>query len=198
MEVRHLRHPFPATTVEFLAQTLCGCPSHPYVASTKILAESEAPRRSCDFPPFRACLLLACCLPNLPNTKEGYKTNTRFTKSVTLTLNCDGGALVTTQRTHFYLILSLILRGGRFALVRPNMRRNMVPWSIRRVALGSPKYFLDNCPQKRTAHVLRVPLSVNSGCLTPTISGAQMWAEWLHHRCLLGGPHMGTKLELAT
>ena len=74
----------------------------------------------------------------------------------------------------------------------------MVPWSIRRVALGSPKYFLDNCPQKRTAHVLRVPLSINSGCLTPAISGAQMWAEWLHHRCLLGGPHMGTKLELAT
>ena len=27
----------------------------------KFLAESEAPRWSCDFPPFRACLLLACC-----------------------------------------------------------------------------------------------------------------------------------------
>ena len=24
-----LRIPFPAATVEFLAQTLCGCPSHP-------------------------------------------------------------------------------------------------------------------------------------------------------------------------
>ena len=53
---------------------------------------------------------------------------------LTLTTNCDGGALVTTQRIHFYLILSLILRGGRVALVHPNMRRNMVPWSIRRVA----------------------------------------------------------------
>ena len=53
---------------------------------------------------------------------------------LTLTTNCDGGALVTTQHTHFYLILSLILHGGRVALVRPNMRRNMVPWSIRRMA----------------------------------------------------------------
>ena len=44
------------------AGTLCGCPSHPEVASTKILAESEAPRWSCDFCPFHACLLLACLL----------------------------------------------------------------------------------------------------------------------------------------
>ena len=28
-EVRHLEIPFPAATVEFLAHTLCGCPSHP-------------------------------------------------------------------------------------------------------------------------------------------------------------------------
>ena len=28
-EVRHLQRPFPAATVEFLAHTLCGCPSHP-------------------------------------------------------------------------------------------------------------------------------------------------------------------------
>ena len=28
-EVRHLRIPFPVTTVEFLAQTLCDCTSHP-------------------------------------------------------------------------------------------------------------------------------------------------------------------------
>ena len=28
-KVRHLRHPFPATTVEFLARTLCDCHSHP-------------------------------------------------------------------------------------------------------------------------------------------------------------------------
>ena len=28
-EVRHLRIPFPAATVEFPAHTLCGCPSHP-------------------------------------------------------------------------------------------------------------------------------------------------------------------------
>ena len=28
-EVRHLRIPFPAASVEFLAQTLCDCTSHP-------------------------------------------------------------------------------------------------------------------------------------------------------------------------
>ena len=53
---------------------------------------------------------------------------------LTLTTNCDSGAQVTTQRTHFYLILSLILRGGRIALLRPNMRQTMVPWSTRRAA----------------------------------------------------------------
>ena len=29
IEVRHLGIPFPAATVEFLAQTLCDCTSHP-------------------------------------------------------------------------------------------------------------------------------------------------------------------------
>ena len=29
IEVRQLRIPFPAATVEFLAQTLCDCTSHP-------------------------------------------------------------------------------------------------------------------------------------------------------------------------
>ena len=105
MEVQHLQRLFPAATVEFLAHTLCGCPSHSQVASTKILAESQAPRRSCDFPPFRACLLLAacslacllaCCLraclllakpvTSTLDTKEGYKTKTGSTSSVTLTL----------------------------------------------------------------------------------------------------------------
>ena len=28
-EVRHLRHPFPTATAEFLAQTLCDCASYP-------------------------------------------------------------------------------------------------------------------------------------------------------------------------
>ena len=91
MEVRHLRPPFLAATVEFPAHTLCGCPSHPEVPSTKILAESEAPRRSRDFCPFRACLFAACCLLAKPvrstlDTKEGYETKTGSTSSVTLTL----------------------------------------------------------------------------------------------------------------
>ena len=33
-----------------------------------------------------------------------------------------------TTHTHFCLILCLILRGGRVALVSPNMRRDMHPW----------------------------------------------------------------------
>ena len=60
------------------------------------------------------------------------------------------------------------------------------------------RYFLNTCLQKRTAYVLRLPLSLSSVCLTPTVSGAHMWAEWLHHPCLLGARHMGTKSELAT
>ena len=31
------------------------------------------------------------------------------------------------------------------------------------------------------------------GYLTPAISGAHVWADWLHHPCLLGGPQQGDK-----
>ena len=66
---------------------------------------------------------------NIGPTSVGVNT---FSKIVLLTLitNCDGGALVTRQYTHFCLILCLILRGGRVASVSPNMRLNMLPWSI--------------------------------------------------------------------
>ena len=40
---------------------------------------------------------------------------------LTLITNCDGGALLATQHTHFCLILCLILCGSRVALVSPNM-----------------------------------------------------------------------------
>ena len=89
MEVRHLRRPFLAAAVEFLGHTLCGCPSHPCATSTRALAESEAPGQSCDFSPFRACLLATCLLAkpirSTLDTKEGYKTKTWSTSSVTLT-----------------------------------------------------------------------------------------------------------------
>ena len=67
------------------------------VASTKILAESEAPPRRCGLTPFRACLLLArlllatcllaACLLAKPvtstlDTKEGYKNKTVSTSLV--------------------------------------------------------------------------------------------------------------------
>ena len=85
-----MRRPFSAATVEFLAHTLCGFTSHSYVASTKVLAESKAPRRNPDFYPFGACLMLACLVAKLItltlNTKEGYKTKTGSPSSVTPTL----------------------------------------------------------------------------------------------------------------
>ena len=94
-----MRRLFPASNVKYPAHTLCGCPPHPWVASTKVLAESEAPPWSRDFSPFRACLLLVCllaccllayCLVAKPvrctlDTKEGYKTKTSSTTLVTLT-----------------------------------------------------------------------------------------------------------------
>ena len=62
-------------------------------------------------------------------TSVGVNT---FSTIVLLTLitNRNGGALLATQHTHFCLILCLILRGGRVALVSPNMRRDMLPWSV--------------------------------------------------------------------
>ena len=79
MEVRHLRKPFPAATVEVVAHTLWDCRLHPQVASTKILAESKAPRRSSAFAHFAcaSCLLAACLLAKrgrcTPNTKCNYE-----------------------------------------------------------------------------------------------------------------------------
>ena len=92
---------------------------------------------------------------------------------LTLTTSCDGGALVTKQRTHFYLILSLILRGGRVALVRPNMRRNMVPWSIRRV--------VDLPPNTKLRKMQKYPDKIRT--LSPS--------RWLLNPCPLGSPRVG-------
>ena len=66
---------------------------------------------------------------NIGPTSVGVNT---FITIVLLTLitNCDGGAPMATQNTHFSLILCLILRGGRVALVSPNLRRDMLPWSV--------------------------------------------------------------------
>ena len=35
--------------------------------------------------------------------------------------------------------------------------------------------------------------SASPGYLTPAVWGAHVWAEWLHHPCLLGGPQQGDK-----
>ena len=67
-----------------------------------------------------------CLTNNIIPTSVGVNTFSTVPLR-TLTTYCDGGALMTTQRTHFDLILSLILRGGRVALVRPNMRGTWPP-----------------------------------------------------------------------
>ena len=72
-----------------------------------------------------------------------------------LTTSCDSGALLTTQRTHICLILSLALCGGRIAFINPNMRRDMVPWSITRVTNLPPNAKL--CEMQQNTHGL-VPL----------------------------------------
>ena len=55
-----------------------------------------------------------------------------------LTTNCDGGALLTIHGTLICLILSPILCGGLVAFMGPNMRRDMVPRSMRRVTSLPP------------------------------------------------------------
>ena len=41
-------------------------------------------------------------------------------------------------------------------------------------------------------------LVTQHGYITPSALEAQVWAQWLHQPCRLGGPHTGTKSELAT
>ena len=71
-----------------------------------MLAECEAPRRRCDFPPFRACLVLATCLllakpvRSTVDTTEGHKTKTSSTTSGTLIKTeywdrAGGGGIIT-------------------------------------------------------------------------------------------------------
>ena len=73
-----------------------------------------------------------CLINNLFPTSVGINTFITI-MLLALTTSCDGVALLTTQGTHICLILSLMLRGGRVAFISPNMRRDMVPWSMRRV-----------------------------------------------------------------
>ena len=77
-----------------------------------------------------------------------------------LTTTCDGGALLTTQDTHICLLLSFILHGGRVAwscFSQPKMRRDMVPWSIRRVTDLPPNAKLREMQQNmhRLVHLIK-------------------------------------------
>ena len=86
----HLQPLFPAATIEFPALNLCDCPEHPWVSCTKVLARSKGPQQSCAFSPFCVCVRACCCLllakpsRSTLDTKEGHKTKTASTSSVTL------------------------------------------------------------------------------------------------------------------
>ena len=108
MAAQHLRRPLLAATVEFLAHTLCGCPSHPFVACTKTLPNPKHHNAAVIFSHFAcACCLLAACLLLLAkpvrstlDTKKVFRTKCGCTNLVTLALTlarieyCDqaGGA----------------------------------------------------------------------------------------------------------
>ena len=64
-EVRQLQIFSLAASFEVLAQTFSDCTSHLKIPVTETSPESEAPRWSSDFFPFRAYCLLAACLLNL-------------------------------------------------------------------------------------------------------------------------------------
>ena len=78
--------------------------------------------------------------------KPGIPANkgvTAFRTTVLLALNttCDGGALVTTQGTNFYLILSPILRGSRNGDITPAflVAHRWADWLHNPCLLGGPQ-----------------------------------------------------------
>ena len=79
---------------------------------------------------------------------------------------------------------------GSPQVLKPPKHRSERPWVPRR-------YFLNTCLQKCTAYVLRLPLSLRSGYLTPAVSGGgggQKWAINVATSPLPSqGPHGGEK-----
>ena len=73
--------------------------------------------------------LLPFVTNNIGPTSVGVNTFSTIVLLILIT-NSDGGVFLATQHTQVCLILCLILRGGRVALVSPNMRRDMLPWSV--------------------------------------------------------------------
>ena len=60
---------------------------------------------------------------------------------------------MTTQGTRIYLTLCLTLCGGRVAFISPNMRRDMVPWSISRVTDPPPDAISISPTEKGPVHI---------------------------------------------
>ena len=103
---------------------------------------------STTYPDFSPSFTLSWRSPQHWSTLGHVGINTSSTILLLILItNCDGGALLATQHTHFCLILYLILRGGRFALVSPNMRQEMLPWSVGGVTDLPPNAKLCNMQQ---------------------------------------------------
>ena len=85
---------------------------------------------------------------NIGHTSVGVNTLNTIAL-LTLITNYNGGVLLATQHTYFYLALRLIVRGGRVALVSPNMRLDMLPWSVGRMTVLPPDAELCK-PQQNT------------------------------------------------
>ena len=136
---------------------------------------------------------------------QSQKTNKQTIALLALTTTCDGGAFLTTQGTHICLISSFILCGSRVAFINPNIRRDMVPWSIRRVTDPPPNAKLREMQQNMhglvqliRAATTNVPnqtpmpqLSKQHGYITPPSWGPKGGEKlvWRHNsgkKCGLG------------
>ena len=60
-----------------------------------------------------------------------------------------------------------------------------------RAALGSLKVIPRHLPPEAINVDALASFVTQHGYITPAISGAHLWAEWLHHPCLLGVPIVG-------
>ena len=71
------------------------------------------------------------------------------------------------------------------------------PWVLKppKQSSGRPwvpqRYFLSTCPIETINVDAPVSFVTEHGCITPAVSGAHLWVEWLHQPCLLGVPIVG-------
>ena len=96
------------------------------------------------------------------------------------------------------LVASIRLRKSPWCTSRGVVGCRIQDLGIRGYRWWKTADFSHSAGTTRTQRTVRPLCHSVVGCLTPTVAGACRWAEWLHQPCLLAGPHMGTKLDLAT